>query len=107
MKNGQYRDSLSEEAFVNWLTREGRERYHDHHPFHGLMHAGQLTRLQLQQWVLNRYYYQTRIPIKDALILSKSEDSHFRRIWLHRIQDHDVSRRGMADSLHGWRWPEE
>ena len=27
-----------------------------------------------QAWALNRYYYQTRIPIKDALILSKSED---------------------------------
>ena len=24
---------------------------------------------ELQAWVLNRYYYQTRIPIKDALIL--------------------------------------
>jgi pyrroloquinoline-quinone synthase len=58
------------------------------------MHEGQLTRLQLQQWVLNRYYYQTRIPIKDALILSKSEDSHFRRIWLHRIQDHDGKQEG-------------
>jgi pyrroloquinoline-quinone synthase len=39
--------------------------------------------------VLNRYYYQTRIPIKDALILSKSEDSAFRRMWIRRIRDHD------------------
>ena len=29
--------------------------------------------------MLNRYYYQTRIPIKDAIILSKSEDPAFRR----------------------------
>ena len=94
MKEYHDRDSLSEEAFVNWLTREGRARYHDHHPFHRLMHEGQLTRRQLQQWVLNRYYYQTRIPIKDALIMSKSEDSHFRRIWLHRIQDHDGTQEG-------------
>jgi len=94
MKEHHDRDSLSEEAFVKWLTREGRDRYHDHHPFNRLMHEGQLTRLQLQQWVLNRYYYQTRIPIKDALILSKAEDSHFRRIWLHRIQDHDGTQEG-------------
>ncbi len=94
MKEHHDRDSLSEEAFVDWLTREGRDRYHDHHPFNRLMHEGQLTRLQLQQWVLNRYYYQTRIPIKDALILSKAEDSHFRRIWLHRIQDHDGTQEG-------------
>ena len=53
------------------------------------MHEGKLSRVQLQQWVLNRYYYQTRIPIKDALILSKSEDSAFRRMWIHRIRDHD------------------
>jgi pyrroloquinoline-quinone synthase len=53
------------------------------------MHDGELTKQQLQQWVVNRYYYQTRIPIKDALILSKSEDPAFRRMWLHRIQDHD------------------
>jgi len=53
------------------------------------MHAGELTKEQLQHWVINRFYYQTRIPIKDALILSKSEDPAFRRMWLHRIQDHD------------------
>ena len=43
----------------------------------------------MQQWVLNRYYYQTRIPIKDAIILSKSEDPAFRRTWIRRIHDHD------------------
>src|SRR5262245_39377662 len=53
------------------------------------MHEGKLSRVQLQQWVLNRYYYQTRIPIKDAIILSKSEDPAFRRVWIHRIHDHD------------------
>jgi pyrroloquinoline-quinone synthase len=44
--------------------------------------------------VLNRYYYQTRIPIKDALILSKSEDPKFRRMWLRRIRDHDGDAEG-------------
>lgn len=80
---------LSRDAFVDWLAREGSSRYHDHHPYHVLMHEGKLTRLQLQQWVLNRYYYQTRIPIKDALILSKSDDPAFRRMWIRRIRDHD------------------
>jgi pyrroloquinoline-quinone synthase len=89
MKDEQYRGPLSQEAFLGWLRREGSSRYHDHHPFHVLMHDGKLTKRQLQQWVLNRYYYQTRIPIKDALILSKSEDPAFRRIWIHRIHDHD------------------
>lgn len=80
---------LAPEAFVARLREEGVRRYHDQHPFHELMHAGALTRAQLQAWVLNRYYYQTRIPIKDALIVAKSEDPAFRRLWIHRIQDHD------------------
>jgi pyrroloquinoline-quinone synthase len=83
------RPPLERAEWIEWLRREGRARYHDQHPYHVRMHAGELTQLELQQWVLNRYYYQTRIPIKDALILSKSDDPAFRRMWLHRIQDHD------------------
>lgn len=79
---------------VERLRSEGERRYHDRHRYHVLMHAGKLTRMQLQQWVLNRYYYQTRIPIKDALILSKSEDPAFRRMWLRRIRDHDGDTEG-------------
>jgi pyrroloquinoline-quinone synthase len=84
-----WRDPLPEAEFVAWLRREGALRYHDHHAFHARMHEGTLTRHELQQWVLNRYYYQTRIPIKDALILAKSPDPDFRRGWLQRIVDHD------------------
>jgi pyrroloquinoline-quinone synthase len=58
------------------------------------MHAGELSRPELQAWVRNRFYYQTRIPIKDALILSKSDDRAFRRLWIHRITDHDGARDG-------------
>ena len=83
------RPPLSRDDFIAWVRREGEARYHDHHRYHALMHEGKLTRIQLQQWVLNRYYYQTRIPIKDALILAKSEDPAFRRMWRHRIVDHD------------------
>jgi pyrroloquinoline-quinone synthase len=83
--------ALSEAGFVERLRDEGARRYHDEHPFHRRMHAGTLTRGDLQRWVENRYYYQTRIPIKDALILSKSEDPAFRRMWIQRIHDHDGS----------------
>lgn len=94
MKTDDYRDRLSRDAFIEWLKREGSRRYHDRHPLHELMHNGNLTKTQLQQWVLNRYYYQTRIPIKDALIVSKSEDPTFRRMWLRRIRDHDGEQEG-------------
>ncbi|MBI4635187.1 MAG: pyrroloquinoline-quinone synthase PqqC [Candidatus Rokubacteria bacterium] len=87
-------EPLSREELIAWLRREGEHRYHDHHRYHALMHDGKLTKLQLQQWVLNRYYYQTRIPIKDAIILSKSEDPAFRRMWIRRIHDHDGAAEG-------------
>lgn len=71
------------------LRRVGDERYHHQHPFHLLMHEGKLSRGQLQAWALNRYCYQSAIPIKDALILSRSDDPEFRRAWRKRIVDHD------------------
>jgi pyrroloquinoline-quinone synthase len=80
---------LSETDFMARLRDEGARRYHDEHPFHRRMHEGTLARADLQRWVQNRYYYQTRIPIKDALILAKSDDVGFRRMWIQRIHDHD------------------
>lgn len=80
---------MSPAAFVERLRDEGERRYHDRHPFHVKMHEGRLSRRQIQAWVENRFYYQTRIPIKDAVLLSKSEDPAFRRAWMRRIVDHD------------------
>ncbi len=71
------------------MRRVGEERYHHRHPFHLLMHEGKLSRGQLQAWALNRYYYQSIIPIKDAIILSRATDPAFRRVWRKRIVDHD------------------
>ena len=87
-------DALGAEAFVARLRSEGGSRYHDAHPFHLRMHAGELSPAEIQAWVLNRYYYQTRVPLKDALILAKSEDPAFRRLWIHRLRDHDGEREG-------------
>jgi len=85
---------LAKDDFIAWIRREGERRYHDHHRYHRLMHDGKLTKVQLQQWVLNRYYYQTRIPIKDAIIVAKSDDPAFRRMWIRRIHDHDGAEAG-------------
>jgi len=85
---------LSAEQFVERLRTEGASRYHDRHPFNVRMHEGTLSRAEIQRWVTNRFYYQSRIPIKDAIIVSKSEDPAFRRMWLHRITDHDGTKEG-------------
>jgi coenzyme PQQ biosynthesis protein C len=92
---------LSPDELKTRLLAVGPEHYHHQHPFHIRMHEGQLTRGQLQAWALNRYYYQSRIPIKDAIILSRSEDKEFRKAWRKRIVDHD----GDASSAGGiQRW---
>jgi pyrroloquinoline-quinone synthase len=80
---------LPESEFIARFHAIGAARYHHKHPFHTLMHDGKLTRGQLQAWALNRYAYQSCIPIKDALILSRAEDPDFRRAWRKRILDHD------------------
>jgi pyrroloquinoline-quinone synthase len=71
------------------LREIGAERYHILHPFHRLLHTGRLSRGQVQAWALNRYYYQSRIPMKDAALLSRCADRELRREWLVRILDHD------------------
>lgn len=71
------------------LRAVGEERYHHKHPFHLMMHEGKLSRGQLQAWALNRYYYQSIIPIKDSIILSRGPDPSFRRAWRKRVVDHD------------------
>lgn len=85
---------LSKDELRARLQAVGKERYHHRHPFHLKMHAGTLTRGQIQAWALNRYYYQSRIPMKDALILAKSDDPAFRRAWRKRILDHDGDQDG-------------
>lgn len=85
---------LSEQELVGRLREVGTRRYHDQHPFHLRMHAGELSPGELRAWVENRFYYQTRIPIKDALIVAKSDEPAFRRAWLRRIVDHDGAEPG-------------
>ncbi len=76
------------EELVAQLRAQG-SRYHNLHPFHVRMDAGELTRDELQRWVANRFYYQRCIPVKDAAILSNCPEIEVRREWIKRILDHD------------------
>lgn len=71
------------------LRAIGAERYHDRHPFHALLHGGKATPDQIRAWVINRWYYQSRIPMKDAAFMSRVTDPDLRRAWRSRIEDHD------------------
>jgi len=80
---------LLPDALEERLRAIGAARYHDRHVFHRLLHEGRLTRGQVQAWALNRYFYQSRIPIKDAHLLARLEDRVDRLAWRQRILDHD------------------
>ena len=54
-----------------------------------MLHGGQCSRGQVQAWVLNRYCYQSHIPLKDAALLSRAYDRELRREWRKRIEEHD------------------
>ncbi|MBE9607459.1 pyrroloquinoline-quinone synthase PqqC [Acetobacteraceae bacterium H6797] len=71
------------------LRQIGAERYHNLHPFHRALHDGKLNRTQVQAWALNRFYYQSRIPAKDAFLVARLPDPQLRRLWRSRIEDHD------------------
>src|SRR4051794_24719874 len=88
------------EELVERLRAQGT-RYHNLHPFHLRMDAGELTREELQRWVANRFYYQECIPIKDAAILSNCPEVEVRREWIQRIVDHDGTAEGTG-GIESW-----
>ena len=71
------------------LRHIGATRYHNLHPFHRLLHGGKLNKGQVQAWALNRYFYQSTIPLKDAVVISRFRNRNIRMEWRHRIEDHD------------------
>jgi pyrroloquinoline-quinone synthase len=88
------------DELVERLRAQGT-RYHDRHPFHVRMDAGELSREELRRWVANRFYYQRCIPIKDAAILSNCPDLDVRREWIKRITDHDGTSPGTG-GIESW-----
>jgi coenzyme PQQ biosynthesis protein C len=83
---------LSPEQLEAALRDIGAKRYHHLHRFHKLLHGGECTKGQVQAWALNRYYYQSMIPIKDANLIARCEDPEVRRAWRSRLVDHDGER---------------
>ena len=95
--------TLSPDELRASLEAIGAERYHNLHPFHRRLHDGKLSRGQVQAWALNRYYYQSRIPAKDATLLARLPTADLRRAWRSRLVDHDgdaPGKGGVARWLH-------
>src|SRR5712672_3033370 len=95
-------ESLWTEAeFTRQLRSIGEGSYHHKHPFHVRMNEGKLDEAAIRAWVANRFYYQRNIPVKDAAILSNCPIREVRRMWLHRILDHDGTRDGGGE-IEAW-----
>ena len=94
------RGPWSPDEFAVRLRAQGT-RYHNLHPFHRRMDAGELTRAELQRWVVNRFYYQKCIPLKDAAILANCPEVEVRRAWIGRIIDHDGTTDGTG-GIESW-----
>ena len=85
--------------------RERESRYHIHHPFNLRLNRGELAPFQVRGWVANRFYYQSRIPKKDAAVLANCDDRAERRRWIQRLLDHDGRgdfRDGQAGGIEAW-----
>lgn len=82
-------ETLSPEGLEAALREVLETRYHHLHPFHQMLHQGRCTKDQVRAWALNRYCYQRIIPLKDAAILARMDDTLLRRVWRQRIVDHD------------------
>ncbi len=90
----------SKEQFEQKLRAKGK-RYHIYHPFHIALNGGECTKEQVRGWVINRFYYQVSIPIKDASILANMPDRDHRRMWIQRILDHD-GHEGDEGGIEAW-----
>jgi len=85
------------QTFTDRLREIGARAYHDKHPFHVAMNEGRLPPDAIRGWVANRFCYQRHIPQKDAAIMANCPVREVRRLWLHRITDHD----GVAEGTGG------
>jgi pyrroloquinoline-quinone synthase len=93
-------NAWTKEEFEKKLRDKGR-LYHIHHPYHIAMNTGKCSKVQIQGWVVNRFYYQQCIPIKDAAIMANCTERDVRRLWIKRVLDHD-GEEGENGGIEAW-----
>ncbi len=95
-------DLMTRDEFEAALRAIGAERYHNLHPFHKMLHGGELNKGQVQAWALNRYCYQSAVPRKDAALMGRTSCRALRREWIHRIEDHDGDGKEEEGGIERW-----
>jgi len=92
---------LTRDEFLSRLEARLKDKYQDKHPLMQMLYAGKLSSKQMRAWIINRFYLQKNIPLKDAAILSNCPEPEVRRLWIGRI----LKREGLSGSLgdaDGW-----
>ena len=92
---------LTKDEFVRDLRENLSPRYIDKHPLMDKLYKGKLSEKQLQAWIINRFYMQKNVGIKDAAILSNCPEQEVRRIWISRSLRREGLERSPGD-IEGW-----
>ncbi|HUK74796.1 MAG TPA: hypothetical protein VLU99_03310 [Nitrososphaerales archaeon] len=101
LDRGAQAPPLTRAEFLDLLGDKLKEKDQDKHPLMLMLYQGKLTPKQVRAWVINRFYLQKNIPIKDAAILSNCPETDVRRLWIGRI----MRREGLGGSIgdvEGW-----
>lgn len=93
--------TLTRAQFLDELKERVAGTGQARHPFMVLLHDGNLTKKQLKAWIVNRFYFQRSVPLKDAVILSQCPVPEVRKIWLSRILRREGMQRDVGD-IEGW-----
>ncbi len=93
--------ALGRQEFLAVLRDNMKGRYQDRHPIMLLLYEGRLTHKQMKAWIVNRFYLQKNVPIKDAAVLSNCPETEVRKMWISRM----LRREGIGQSIgdvEGW-----
>ena len=94
-------EPLGRDEFLKLLRDRISGTYQDKHPLMKMLYGGKLTQKQVKAWIVNRFYLQKNIPLKDAAILSNCPETEVRRLWIGRL----LKREGLGGSIgdvEGW-----
>ncbi len=93
--------ALERGEFIARLKESMAERYQDRHPLMTMLYGGGLSSKQMKAWIINRFYLQKNIPIKDAAVLSNCPEPDVRKVWISRMLRREGIEHSIGD-VDGW-----
>jgi len=63
------------------------------------LYAGQATLEEIRRWLTNRYYFEETMMRKDCIVLERSDDHAFRKVWVKRVTESQAPGGGLDQWL--------